>query len=193
MKKYDLARKHFNKAIKIRRESLQSWIMLGHCFAAQEESDQAMGIYRGCIRQFPSSHLPHLYIGMEYLKINNLKTALLSFNQAKQIVGDDPIVLNEIGCIKKRENKFEEAKTFFNKALRLCNSGSVTWLKQIILNNLGNAHRKFKEFRQAVLCFEQCLRICPNDPSVLFSLAYCHHFLAEYDKAISLYHKGNYK
>ena len=192
MKKHDLSRKHFNKAIKVHRESLNSWIMLGHCFAAQEESDQAMSVYRTCIRQFPDSHLPHLYIGMEYLRINNLKTALLSFKQAKKAVGDDPIVYNEIGCIKKREGQFEEAKKYFNKALKLCRQGGVSWLRQIILNNLGNAHRKFREFRQAIVCFDQCLRLSPNDAAVLFSLGFCHHFLGNFDRAIALYHKGKF-
>ena len=190
MKKFEVSRKHFNKAIKVNRESLSSWIMLGHCFAAQEESDQAMSVYRSCIRQFPGSHLPHLYIGMEYLRINNLKTALLSFKQAKKIAGEDPMVYNEIGCIKKEENQFAEAKKYFNKALKLCRPGGATWLKQILLNNLGNAHRKFREYRQAIICFEQCLNLSPNDPSVLFSLAFCYHFSGDLDRAIALYHKG---
>lgn len=190
MKKFDLARKHFNKAIKLHKSSLHSWIMLGHSFAQQEESDQAMNIYRSCIRHFPHSHLPHLYIGMEYQRINNLKTALLSFKQAKKIAGHDPMVYNEIGCIMIREGNYIEAKKYFNKALKHCRPHGVAWLRQIILNNLGNAHRKFTEYRKAIQCFEQCLEYSPNDASVLFALAYCYHFCQDLDKAIVLYHKG---
>lgn len=79
LKKYDQARKYFNKAIQINKNSLKSWIMLGHSFANQEESEQAMNVYRSCIRLFPNSHLPHVYMGMEYIRSNNLKTAYLSF------------------------------------------------------------------------------------------------------------------
>lgn len=53
--------------------------MLGHSYANQEETEQAMNAYRSSMRLFPNSHLPHVYMGMEYIKINNFKTALLSF------------------------------------------------------------------------------------------------------------------
>ena len=78
--KWDLARKNFNKAIQLDRKQLQSWIMLGHSFAKQEESEQAMNVYRNCIQLFPNSYLPHLFIGMEYIRVNNLETAFLSLS-----------------------------------------------------------------------------------------------------------------
>ncbi len=59
--------------------------MLGHTYAAQDEADNAMGVYRTACRLFPNSHLPHLYMGMEYLRVNNTKTALISFNYAREI------------------------------------------------------------------------------------------------------------
>lgn len=36
---------------------------------------------------------------MEYLRTNNLKTALLSFSSAKEINPSDPLIYNEIGVI----------------------------------------------------------------------------------------------
>ena len=189
LKKFESARKFFNKAITIEKGCLQSWIMLGHSFASQEESEQAMNVYRSCIRQFPNSHLPHLYLGMEYSRTNSLNTALLSMRQAQQIIGADPVVLNEIGCIYLKESQFDKAKNSFYEALKNCEGNGINWLKQIILNNLGNSHRKFQEFKEAISCYEESLKYSGNDPSVIFSLAFCYHLIGQYKKAINLYHK----
>jgi len=189
LKKYDVARKFFNNALQLNKYCLQSWLMLGHSYAYQEESEHAMNIYRSCVKIFPNSHLPHIYMGMEYLRINSLKTALLSFNQAKSIAGPNPVIYNEIGCIYLKEKKYSEAKKVFNKALKHCQEDGIHWLQHIILNNLGNAHRKFKEYKLAIDCYETSLSLCPNDPAVTFSLAFCYHLTGNLSKAIGLYHK----
>ena len=58
---------------------------MAHSFAIQDESDQAMSVYRTVSRLFPGCYLAHVYMGMEYLRTNNLKTAELCFKQAKDI------------------------------------------------------------------------------------------------------------
>ncbi len=46
VKKYDLARKYFEKANKIDKHFVACWIAFGHSFAALDESEQAMSAYR---------------------------------------------------------------------------------------------------------------------------------------------------
>jgi len=97
--KFDLARKYFNKANQLDRHFAASWIAFGHAFAAQDESDLAMAAYRTAARLFPGCHHAPLYIGIEYLRTNNLKTALMSFRDAERINPSDPMVYNEIGVV----------------------------------------------------------------------------------------------
>lgn len=52
-KKYEIARKYFQKANILDRNFIYSWIGFGHSFAIQDESDQAMSVYRTCSRLFP--------------------------------------------------------------------------------------------------------------------------------------------
>lgn len=189
LKKYDAARRYFNRAIHINNYSLHTWLMLGHTYASQEESDPASNVYRSCLKLFPNSHLPHVYIGMEYLRINNLKTAAISFNHAKKIAGDNPMIYNEIGCIFLKQKKYEQAKKSFKKALKFCQANGINWLKHSILNNLANVHRKDKEYAASIQYYEQSLALCPNDPAVLFGLAFCYNLTGELSKAASLYHK----
>ncbi len=66
-----------------------------------------MAAYRTAARLFPGCHLANLFIGMEYLRTNNLKTALLSFQESKKICDSDPLVFNEIGVVFYKQKNFE--------------------------------------------------------------------------------------
>lgn len=82
IKKFDLARKYFQKANKFNKNFAPGWIAFGHAYSAQDESDPAMNAYRTVGRLFPGCHYASLYIGMEYMRMNNFKTALLEFKSA---------------------------------------------------------------------------------------------------------------
>jgi anaphase-promoting complex subunit 6 len=85
IRKFDLARKYFNKANRLDKNFAASWIAFGHAFAAQQDFDQAMSSYRTADRLFPGCHQASLFIGMEYLRTNNFKTALMSFQAALKL------------------------------------------------------------------------------------------------------------
>ena len=80
--KYEISRNFFMKAFKNDRLYAQAYIGYAHSFATMDESEQAMSAYRSAARLFPASHEANMYIGMEYLRTNNLHTALLSFREA---------------------------------------------------------------------------------------------------------------
>ena len=58
-----------------------------------------MAAYRTAARLFPGCHLANLFIGMEYLRTNNLQTAKMSFEEALKINPKDPLVFNEIAVV----------------------------------------------------------------------------------------------
>ena len=69
-----------------------------------------MAAYRTADRLFPGCHKAALFIGMEYLRTNNLKTALMSFNDASRINETDPLIFNEIGVVFYKQKNYEAAK-----------------------------------------------------------------------------------
>lgn len=80
---------------------------------------------------------------MEYLRTNNLKTALLSFHYAKEINCNDPLIYNEIGVIHFKQKSFNDAKELFLTALKICDN-SIGWIVETILSNLAHTYRKLK-------------------------------------------------
>lgn len=69
-----------------------------------------MSIYRTIVRLFPGCAQAHLYMGMEYLRTNNLKTATLSLIKAKEINPSDPLIYSELGVINYKQKNYREAK-----------------------------------------------------------------------------------
>ena len=81
---------------------------------------------------------------MEYLRTNNLKSALLSFEHAKEIKPNDPLIDNEIGVIFYKEKRYLDAKERFLDALSLCETSTVSWVLETICSNLAHTFRKLK-------------------------------------------------
>lgn len=149
-KKYEVARKYFQKAIILDKSFLFAWIGMAHSFAVQDESDQAMSIYRTIVRLFPGCAQAHLYIGMEYLRTNNLKTATLSLIKAKEINSSDPLIYSELGVINYKQKNYREARKNHEEALRLCQPDCSFWVLETILTNLAHTCRKLREYKNAV-------------------------------------------
>ncbi|EAS06252.1 tetratricopeptide repeat protein (macronuclear) [Tetrahymena thermophila SB210] len=190
-KKYEVARKYFQKAIYLDRNFVYAWIGMAHSFAIQDESDQAMSFYRTVSRLFPGCYLAHLYMGMEYLRTNNLKTALLSFQYAKEINSNDPLIYNEIGVIYFKQKAYEEAKQKYLQAMNLCTEATNS-IVHTILNNLAHTCRKMKDYKSAIQYYERCIQLEPKNYQTYFSLAYTYHISNQLNKAIAYYHKSLY-
>jgi anaphase-promoting complex subunit 6 len=151
-----------------------------------------MAAYRTSLRLFTGSHLPLLYMGMEYLRNNNIMQAQRQFEQAQAICGTDPLVLNEIGVALYREKKYEEAATVLANGLALAqeqrDDNPETW--EPTMFNLAHAYRKLGDYDSAVMYYEQCLSICPAKASTYTALGFTRHLQGDYDQAIDCYHKA---
>ena len=151
-----------------------------------------MNAYRTANRLFPGCHLASLYIGMEYLKLNSLKTAQMSFQESMRINGSDPMVYNEIGVVYYRQNNFEHAKEYLAKALSLCHDSTNSTTFETIMLNSAHCHRKLKEWPDAIQAYEKCLTINPKSSQTLMSLGFTYHLMFDLKKALHYYHKSNF-
>ena len=52
-----MARKYFLKSLQMNKHFPEGWVALGNSYASQDESDQAMGAYRTCLRLFPGKRI----------------------------------------------------------------------------------------------------------------------------------------
>lgn len=191
IKKYDVSRKYFLKCNQMSKTFPEGWIALGNCYAEQDESDQALSIYRACLRLFPGCHYSNLYIGMEYLRTNNIKTAFMTFQNALLIYGNDPLLYNEIGIVYYKQKSYLQAEKYFSKGLAVCNEDkSIT--AQTLMMNLGHSYRKLRKFAEALDMFIKLYFIDSRNVDVLNSIGYTLSLQGNYAHALEMYHKANY-
>lgn len=143
MKKFDIAKKYFAKSNQINKHFPEGFIALGNCYAIQDESDQALSAYRTCLRLFPGCHTANIYAGMEYIRTNNLRTALVAFENALSISNTDPSVYNEIGVVYYKQKNFNKAKDYFLDGINSCKEDK-SLVYQSLTINLGHTLRKLK-------------------------------------------------
>lgn len=184
------ARKFFSKATVLNLNFGQAWIGFAHTFAAEGEHEQAISAYAFVARLFPGTHLPNLFLGMQYLQMNNLNLSEEYLLASYQICSTDPLLLNELGVIYFHKNDLLKAESFFIEALNSAehlNSDSKTWIS--IHSNLGHVYRRGSQLYKALECFNQVLRISnKNDSNILAAMGLIYLKLGNFFKAINILH-----
>lgn len=189
IKKYEFARKFFIKAYKIDKDFIHAWVAYGHTYAAQDQSDQAMSAYRTVARLFPGCHLANLYMGMEYLRTKNLRTALLSFELAKKVNANDPIVWNEIGVVLYKKQEYSKANAMFQEALRL-SEGVVHSTSGTIIFNLAHTYRKLHQFGDAIGYYNKCIQMNSRCASTYSALGLTYYLNFQVQEAVDCFNKA---
>ena len=174
------ARRFFSKASLMDPHSPAAWIGFAHTFAAEGEHDQAIAAYSTAARLFQGSHLPQLFLGMQYLALNNMQLALEycvaayemssgstksgeGFDPARAFsgpaTGGDPLVLNELGIILYHQSNLPVAVKLFKQSLKLAaelGCSATAWIATRA--NLAHALRRLGRLEEALAEFDECLR-----------------------------------
>ena len=192
IKKYDLSRKYFLKCNQLNKNFPEGWIALGNSYAGQDESDQALNAYRTCLRLFPGCHYSNLYIGMEFIRTNNFKTAFITFQNALLLSINDPLIYNEIGVVYYKQKQFEDAEKYFLKGVSICNNEDRAITTQTLLLNLGHCYKKMKRFKDALQLYIKLYCIDSRNIDVLNAIGTTLAFLGNNNLALEYLHKANF-
>jgi anaphase-promoting complex subunit 6 len=96
---------------------------------------------------------------MELIRAHNLPLAQEYISKAKEMCPFDPLIYNELGVIFFKNKNYQQAATFFKKALDLVkNTLTETW--EATLFNLAHCYRKLKYILFVVFLFIITINIC---------------------------------
>lgn len=185
IRKYEHARRFFHKALVLDRNFAPAWIAYGHAFAHHDESDQALAAYRTASRLFPGSHLPWLFIGVEYVRTNSLQFAQQCLECSQTLMPNDPHVFNELGVVAFHRKHYGKACELLTRALQLSNTPHETFC-----SNLGHAFLKCRAYDRALEAFQQAHRLNPRNASVLSGMAFTLQMQGKLEEAIENYHRA---
>ena len=192
IKKYEMSRKYFLKCNQLNKNFPEGWIALGNSYAGLDESDQALNAYRTCLRLFPGCHFSNLYIGMEFIRTNNFKTAYNIFQNALMLNKNDPLVFNEIGVVNFKQKKYEEAENNFINGLKLCNFNDRSVTMMTILINYGHCLRKMRKFKEAIDVYMKVYLIDSRNVDVLNAIGSVLSFVGKFNEALDFLHRANF-
>jgi anaphase-promoting complex subunit 6 len=164
----------------------------GHAFAYESEHDQAVAAYQAAARHMPGCHLPLLFIGQEYVQMDNaLADAFLQ--HALDIAPEDPDVLHEMGVLKYQSGEYLKAEQYLKQTVEKVGKGQwmvsqLHW--EALLNNYGHVCRKLGKYDEAQQSHVAALRLNPSNPSTHSFLGLVYSLAGQSMKAVEEYHKA---
>ncbi|VDM22440.1 unnamed protein product [Hydatigera taeniaeformis] len=183
---YLLSINHYRKCFEVTsRKATQedrrfgpAWLALGHAYATDSEHDQAIAAYCTAAQIVRHSHMPMLYIGVEYSSSGNQALAERFMQHALQRSPSDPAVLHELGTLALNLKRYNKALKLLKQAYHSISqlSGQVIapyW--EPLLNNLGHAYRELG-----------CVSTFNISPFSILPWDICLHVLFSF---ISLFHQ----
>ncbi|XP_062521450.1 cell division cycle protein 16 homolog [Corticium candelabrum] len=190
--KYDTARQFFSKAMTIDPLFGESWLAFAHAFAYEGEHDQAIAAYQTAARHMPGCHLPLLFIGQEYVQMDN-SLAGKFFKQALKIAPEDPDVLHELGVLKYQLGMYQKAEKYFSDAISHVEKYKGVGIQrhwEMLYNNYGHVCRKLGKYDDAILSHHKALQLELHNPSTHSALGFVYSLTLQHRKAVEEYHKA---
>lgn len=191
MGKISEARKYFSRSSIIDPSFSYSWLGFAHTYVAEGEHEQALSAYSTAVRFFPGTHLPHMYLGMQYSRMDDLSLAEEYFMIAYDMCPTDPLLLNELGVVYFKRQNYIKAKKYMKRAheaVKHMKSESKAWVSIVV--NLGHTYRKLGEDERAIKCFKTVLETSKPNATLWCSLGFLYLRLKKIEKAIDSFHKA---
>lgn len=191
MKKIQEARKYYSKSLILEPSFASAWLGFVHTFAIEGEQDQALAAYSTAARFFPGNHLPNLFLGMQYMSLNNYGLAEEYFTLSYDICPHDPLLLNEMGVLYFKKQDYEKSKKFLNKAVEQTKELNPTARTAISIQmNLAHTYRKLGEIDRAIKYFKYVLEDSEKDSDIYLTLGFLYLKTKQLEKAIFYLHKA---
>ncbi len=106
-----------SKVVKNNPDALEIYLALGNLYRAQGEIDRAIQIRHNLIVR-PSIQSEHKFkalyeLGLDYKRGGFLDRAQNAFEQARELIGNDPAIIQELAILKAEGNDFEQAAHYY--------------------------------------------------------------------------------
>ncbi len=126
-----------------------------------------------CLAMNPSKIDAYFKLAMLYLNNESFSKAELIFRKLIQKINDDPIYLSNLALALYQQEKFDEAKGFYEKVLQIDSSRAGRWY------SLANCNHQLGEIELAITNLNKALELDGNNLDYLLTLA---HWYVDADK-----------
>lgn len=152
--KFTEAKPLLEKLIKQNPTNSECHRIIGQIYSDEGDQDEAINSLIDALRWDSKNSYALVMMGNIFAKYkNDIVTAMKYYDQALIAKPDDNITINNIGANLMQQNKLEEAKKYFNKALSLdSNYPNTHYALAMIANEEGDLNSAFYSFIQTAKC-----------------------------------------
>jgi tetratricopeptide (TPR) repeat protein len=118
----------YRQAVKLSPDTPELWANLGLMYHQNGESSEAIKSLKEAIRLNPSLFVPHLFLGIENLKLERAEAAIPFLLKAEQIKPGDPQVPLALGRAFAIAGKRDRSSDAYWRAVTLDPSSGDAWL-----------------------------------------------------------------
>ncbi|MDP3581597.1 MAG: tetratricopeptide repeat protein, partial [Ignavibacteria bacterium] len=168
----------YEKAIELDSTVANYYSHLGYCYYIEDKMDSAVVAYSRAAKLDEDNPTVFQNLGMAYLKLDSLDAAKRSFEAALQNFGliQMTFIINQIGFINLKQNKFEEAREACEKVLAL-------EPENVFANfNLARVYDEQKKYSLALKLYKKSVTLMKNNPNMESEYKYASKRSKELEK-----------
>jgi len=156
--RYDLAEKHFLKALDIKPDYAAAKNNLGTVYLAQEDWHAAIKTFNSLEGNllYATPHYPLSNLGLAYYHLGEYQKAEIYYRRALDIEPNFPIALRGLGRTYIAMLKIPEAVSVLEKTVR----EAPVWPELYL--DMGTAYRMAGEYTKALLAFNKVTELAPD-------------------------------
>lgn len=152
LKKYSLAMRTAEKAIKLAPQEIKGYLLLGYFLEQLKENNEALSLYQRTLKLFPGNENILLGIGRAYFALKKYNEAIKNINSAIKPNQRKKQMHFLLGCCYEKIGQYKEAITEFNKEKRISlEEPGVNFALARCYKKIGKTEESVREMARGLL------------------------------------------
>ena len=181
---FDLARQHFQEALRLSPDSLLAHINYGLWFARQGRFDEGIAQYQIALKLSPENSATETNLGLALVAQGKIDEGVRYFRLAIEHDGENGWAYYHLGNALASQGQLEEAVAAYEKSLQLCPNLPMA------SNDLANLLRKLGRFEEAETRYRHAIEINPGYAEAHNNLALLLDDLGQREEAATHFQKA---
>ena len=154
--KFDIVERHYQDALRLSPNSVQSHVNYGHWLVSRERVDEGIAQYRIALNLYPQNSSAETAFGEALVARGNLEEAAGHFLRALDIDPENAWACYNLGNVLMRQGRPAEAAAALERSLKLSPNLALA------ANNLATLLCGFQRFDEAEARYRRAIEINPN-------------------------------
>ncbi|MFQ5656353.1 MAG: tetratricopeptide repeat protein [Candidatus Methylomirabilales bacterium] len=184
-RRWDEALDAFARSLKVEPTAADTLVNRGWVLVELKRYDEAMATFEAALELQPRLARAHAGLGSALVEARgDYPEGMRHYLEAVKLDPENPALLNDLGWLSYKMNRYSEAVAALEKA------ATLDARNPMFQTNLGLALQKAGEIERAMVHFKEALAINPEYTLALYGLAKAYESLGQYPEALQAYRRA---